>query len=123
MPSSRPAVRFQDILDNIHLIGSYLEGIDRARFVTDRRTRDAIERCLERISEAATKLGEEAEQFAPGPPWQTIRSFGNVLRHAYDQIDPMRIWEIALRDLPPLEAAVLGALKRLDDPPEDEERP
>ena len=35
MPSSRPATRFLDILDNIRLIQSYLQGMDRAAFEAD----------------------------------------------------------------------------------------
>lgn len=70
--------------------------MDRAAFDADRRTRDAVERCLERLSEAATKLGEAADELAPGPPWKAVRALGNVFRHAYDQVDPARIWEIAM---------------------------
>ncbi len=90
-----------------------MQGTDRAAFDADSRARDAVERCLERLSEAAAKLGTQAEQLAPGPPWQAVRSFGNVLRHAYDQVDPGRIWEIATQDLPPMIAAVEDALQRL----------
>ena len=68
MPSSRPAVRFLDILDNIRLINSYVEGMDRPAFDADSRTRDAVERCLERVSEAARRLGPLADKFAPGIP-------------------------------------------------------
>jgi uncharacterized protein with HEPN domain len=118
VPSSRPAVRFLDILDNIRLIQAYLQGMDCAAFAADSRTRDAVERCLERLSEAAAKLGAQAEALAPGPPWQAVRAFGNVLRHAYDQVDPARIWEIATRDLPDVAAAAEAALKRLDAKPE-----
>ena len=114
MPSSRPAVRFRDILDNIRLIESYLQGMDRAAFDVDSRTRDAVERCLERLSEAVAKLGPQAEQLAPGPPWPAVRAFGNVLRHAYDRLDPGRIWEIVTQDLPGLAATVEEALKRLE---------
>lgn len=53
-----------------------------------------IERCLERLSEAVAKLGPQAEQLAPGPPWPAVRGFGNALRHAYDRVDPGRIWEV-----------------------------
>ena len=60
-------------------------------------------------------LGEQADQLAPGPPWQAVRAFGNVLRRAYDQVDPARIWEIATRDLPSLAAVVEAALRRLDE--------
>ena len=79
MPSSRPDIRFLDILDNIRLIQSYVEGMDRVAFDADSRTRDAVERCLERLSEAATKLGQQAEQLAPGMPWRAVRAF--VVEH------------------------------------------
>lgn len=114
MPSSRPSVRFLDILDNIRLIQSYIQGMDRAAFDADSRTRDAVERCLERLSEAAAKLGTRADELAPGPPWQAVRAFGNVLRHAYDQVDPARIWEIATQDLPQMATAAELALRRLE---------
>ena len=111
MPSSRPATRFLDILDNIRLIQGYLQGMDRAAFEADSRTRDAVER----LSEAATKLGSQADELAPGLPWPAVRAFGNVLRHAYDQVDPARIWEIATGDLPAMVVAVEAALRRLDE--------
>ncbi len=115
MPSSRPATRFLDILENIRLIQSYLRGMDRAAFEADSRTRDAVERCLERLSEAATKLGSQADELAPGLPWPAVRAFANVFRHAYDQVDPTRIWEIAINDLPRMAPAVEEALRRLDE--------
>jgi uncharacterized protein with HEPN domain len=115
VPSSRLVVRFQDILDNVQLIRSYVKGMDRAAFDADRRTRDAVERCLERISEAAAKLGANAQRLALGPPWQAVRSFGNVVRHAYDQVDPVRIWEIVTRDLSLFESAATAALRSLQD--------
>ncbi len=102
MPSERPAVR-----------QSYLLDMDRAAFDADRRTRDAVGRCLERVSEAAMKLGDAADDLAPGPPCKAVRALGNALRHAYDQVDPTRIWEIATKDLPQLASAVEAALVRL----------
>ena len=114
MPSSRPPTRFLDILDSIQLIRGNLKGMDRAAFEADSRTRDAVERCLERLSEAATKLGSRADELAPGPPWPAVKAFGNVPRHAYDQGEPSRIWEIATGDLPQMVVAVEAALQRLD---------
>ncbi len=115
MPSERPALRFADILENIDLIRAYAGGMDWPAFQTDSMRRDAIERCLQRISEAAVKLGTRAESLAPGQPWQAIRALGNVLRHAYDHVDPQRVWEIITRDLPTLRAAVVSALTHLAD--------
>ncbi len=68
---------------------------------------------FKRLSKAATKLGPQAEELAPGMPWREVRSFGNVLRHAYDQVDPARIWEIVTGDLTPMAEAAEAALLRL----------
>jgi uncharacterized protein with HEPN domain len=67
----------------------------------------AIERKLQIISEAATRLGKEGEQRIPGQPWRDIRGIGNQLRHAYERIDLSTIWNTVTDDLPPLKAAVL----------------
>jgi uncharacterized protein with HEPN domain len=116
VPSERPAIRLKDILENVRLIRFYPLNMDRAAFDADRRTRDAVERRLERVSEAATKLGDAADDLAPCPPWKAVKAFGNVLRHAHDQVDPVRISEIATQDLPQMAAAVEAGLNRLGYP-------
>ena len=76
MPSSNPIDRFNDIIDNVDAIASYTAGMTREQFLGDRTTYDATERCLSRISEAATKLGLLAEEFAPDQPRNDIRGIG-----------------------------------------------
>jgi hypothetical protein len=39
------------------------------------------------MTEAAIRLGGEAERIAPGPDWEGFRGMGNLLRHAYHRID------------------------------------
>jgi uncharacterized protein with HEPN domain len=82
-------------------------------FEKDQRTYDAVQRCLERISEAANKLGDVASTLVPGQPWQEIRALGNRLRHEYDLIREDRLWDIVQIDLPPLRSACEDALRRL----------
>jgi uncharacterized protein with HEPN domain len=82
-------------------------------FEKDRKTYDAVERCLERISEGATKLGDQAAVLIPDQPWQKIRSLGNRLRHEYDAIRADRLWDIVQTDLPSLSADCVDALRRL----------
>jgi uncharacterized protein with HEPN domain len=74
----------------------------------------AVERCLERISEAAAKLGDVALHLMPDQPWQKIRAFGNVLRHGYDDIREDKLFEIVKSDLPGLCEATVEALRRWD---------
>lgn len=87
--------------------------MDLAAFEEDRKTYDAVERCLERISEGAAKLGDLAPALMPEQPWQKIRALGNRLRHEYDAIREDRIWDIVQRDLPALRSACEDALRRL----------
>ncbi len=113
LPSKRPQLRFKDIVENIQLIERYTDGMDMPDFMSDTKTRDAVERCLERISEAAAKLGDTAATLAPDQPWQQIRALGNRIRHEYDRLRAERIWEIVERDLPALKGACEQVLEKL----------
>jgi len=113
VPSERPAGRLQDIIENAQAIERYITGMDLAAFEEDQKACDAVERCLERISEAAAKLGDQAPALMPDQPWQKIRALGNRLRHEYDAIRQDRLWDIVQIDLPALRAACEDALRRL----------
>ena len=112
MPSDKSARRLEDIIENAQPIQRYVAGMD-VTFKQDQKTYDAVERCLERISEAAAKMGDLASALVPGQPWQEIRALGNRLRHEYDAIREDRLWDIVQIDLPPLRAACEDALRRL----------
>ncbi len=115
MPSERPARRLEDIIENAEAIKRYTSGMDLAGFEEDEKTYDAVERCLERISESAAKLGDLAPALMPDQPWQRIRALGNRLRHDYDTINAKRLWEIVQTELPRLCLACRDALQRLRD--------
>lgn len=115
MPSEKPARRLQDIIENARAIFRYTAGMDLKAFEEDRKTYDAVERCFERISEGAAKLGGQATDLMPDQPWQKIRSLGNRLRHEYDAIRGDRLWDVVQTDLPSLCAACEDALRRLGE--------
>ena len=101
MPSKHgPTDCMADMIENAERIEGYLTCMDRQMFQQDGRARDAVERCLERICEAAHRMGQQAEQLMPGQPWSDIRGMGNRLRHAYDRLDLDIVWNTA-RDRPP----------------------
>jgi hypothetical protein len=74
-------------------------------------TRLAVERCLLIISEAARKLGPEAEARCPEIPWSRVRGLGNWLRHDYDRMNYQAIWETVTQDLAVLRTACHRQLK------------
>lgn len=86
--------------------------MDLDRFRQDMKTVAAVERKLQLISEAAIRLGDDAELICPGQPWRNIRGMGNWLRHQYDRIDVETIWFTIQDHLPSLKTAVTQALHR-----------
>lgn len=109
-----PADSLADIIDNAERIERYLGEMDRAAFEADGRTRDAVERCIERVCEAVHRLSDLAETLMPGHPWAEIRGTANRLRHAYDRIDATIIWVATREDVPALAADARRALARLE---------
>ena len=114
MPSKRPRARFQDIIYNVGAIRRYTKGLSKKTFVKEDLVVDAVERCLSRISEAAKKLGRQAEALAPDQPWKKIRGLGNFLRHEYDTIRRDDLWVIVRRDLSSLEKACEKAIAQIE---------
>lgn len=101
------------MLENIERIASYIARMDRHEFQRDGRTRDAVERCLEQICEAAFRLGDQAALLMPDQPWGDIRGMGNRLRHGYDWVSLSVVWHAIQDELPPLEADLRRALAQL----------
>ncbi len=113
MPSSNPAQRFEDILDNIARIERFTAGLHVESFIHDEEKLFAVQHALLIISEAATKLGELAPELCPEIDWRDVRGLGNRLRHEYHGIDSVRLWRMVERDIPLLKAAAATALKKL----------
>lgn len=114
MPSKHdPAACLEDILSNIDRIEGYITGVDQSTFTANTMLRDAVERCLERVCEAAHRLGDRGLELMPSQPWRNIRGVGNWLRHAYDQINPDVLWNAVCDDLPVLRRDAQVALESL----------
>jgi uncharacterized protein with HEPN domain len=87
VPFRNAQTHFEDILQSIDHIAEFLAGIDFEGYREDRKTRSAVERELQIITEAAIRLGDEAETLCPGPDWKGFRGMGNILRHVYHRVD------------------------------------
>jgi len=117
MPSSRPIGRLRDIVDNCERIERHIAGMDFDAYSRDDKTRDAVERCLQRISEAAYKLGSYLDALYPAARWKATRGVGNPLRHQYDSISDREIWDGVLQTLPGIHQAALAEIARLQAMP------
>jgi uncharacterized protein with HEPN domain len=70
----------RDIYEAIEAIERFVLGMDFSVFKADEKTNAAVERKLLVLSEAARRLGDDAEKLCPGIPWKNIRGIGKQNR-------------------------------------------
>ena len=110
LPFREPELSLRDMVEGIDMIVQFVRGMDLEGFRKDPKTITAVERKLLLISEAAVRLGDDAERLGPGLPWRNIRGIGNWLRHQYDRVDIETVWNTVIDHLPPLRSGVPRAL-------------
>jgi uncharacterized protein with HEPN domain len=115
LPFRDNPTHFRDILDAISLIDAFLAGFDFEAYKSDLKTKSAVERQMQIITEAAYRLDVDGEKMAPGIDWEGFRGMGNLLRHAYHRIDDGIMWNTVKEELPTMREA---ATKALAPPPE-----
>ena len=113
MPFRDVQSHLRDILESINNIELFVGNMEFDAYRDDRKTKSAVERELQIITEAAVRLGDEAETLCPGQDWKGFRGMGNVLRHEYHRVDDGIVWNTVKIELPPLKEAVLSVLSAL----------
>lgn len=100
-------IRLQDILNAIDEIGSYLESADFDAYERDAKTRRAVERCVEIISEASRHIPRELTDRFPDVPWAEVRAIGNILRHDYQRVAHHVMWRTATKHVSALRIVIV----------------
>lgn len=83
----------------------YTSGLDKAAFLADSRTQQAVFFNLVVLGEAATKLMASHADFlarSPQVPWRAIRDMRNQVAHGYFTIDVDVVWRTVQHALPDL---------------------
>lgn len=71
-------------------------------YVSDVRTRWAVEMGLIRLGEDVSRLPEQIRSRFPGQPWRIIIDLRNMAAHQYDDLTTRRVWSTLLEDIPAL---------------------
>jgi len=100
-----------DILQSINEIDSYYDNKPRIfdEYVSDIKTKRAIERDLEIIGEAVNRILKKDKNFKLDNV-QKIVGTRNRIIHGYDKISDDLIWSIVINHLPKLKDEVTGLL-------------
>ncbi len=110
--------RLPDYIDHIQQAAadacSFVEGLSKDDFLTDKRTQQAVIMNLIIIGEAATKVMEGYAGFThahPKVPWRNMRGMRNRMAHGYFDIDLHVVWATVQEWLPELRSQ-LPALRQ-----------
>jgi uncharacterized protein with HEPN domain len=105
----------QDIVTWERRIAEYLRDMDEEAFSADRRTQDAVIRCLACIGEASRRvLGLAEENLPPGVEFLQAYWTRNRLVHGYYDVNVQRVWLTATQSAPALAADVKKMLDELE---------
>jgi uncharacterized protein with HEPN domain len=104
-------IYLKHILDSIHKIRRYLDGISFEEFSGDEMRVGATVRELEIIGEAASKLSSSFRQNHTDIQWKSIIGMRNFLIHQYFGVSEKVIWGTYKNDLDKLEKQITDLLK------------
>jgi uncharacterized protein with HEPN domain len=103
-----------DILDSIDKIQSYIECTDFDHFKNNSMLRDAVERNVEIIGEAANKISKKFKEQHPDIEWYKPIAMRNRLIHGYFAIDIPMLWNTVTKVLPPFRISIEQLLRSND---------
>jgi uncharacterized protein with HEPN domain len=113
VPFSDPQRHLHDILEAIEKIGEFVDNMDFAAYQADEKTKAAVERKIQILTEAIIRLGDESPGAYPEIDQKGDRGMGNLLRHSYHRVDDNIVWGTVKEDLPALKDAIKAILNRL----------
>jgi len=99
-------ILLSDMLDYARRAVDAVDGRSREVLDTDEVLAGALERFVEVIGEAASRLSESTRESAPDIPWHEIIAMRNRLIHGYFAVDLDILWTVVHDDLPALIDAV-----------------
>jgi len=101
-PEQRDAGYLWDMLDAARTVEQLSSNQDFTQYSNDRRTQLAVERSLEIIGEAASRVSTSFRNAHPEIPWRQIIGQRNILIHEYGEIKQERIWKTVRENVPQL---------------------
>jgi uncharacterized protein with HEPN domain len=106
MSRREPELTLRQIVEFADEVAALVRSRAREDLETNREFRRALERCVELIGEAATRLPEDWRAKHSEIPWRQIIAMRNVMIHGYDEVVDDVLWDVATKDIPHLRKTI-----------------
>ncbi|MCX5842570.1 MAG: DUF86 domain-containing protein [Deltaproteobacteria bacterium] len=97
-----------DIVTAIADAEEFTRGMSYEIFAADKKTVNAVIRCLEVLGEAAKHIPISFRKKHPDLPWSKMAGMRDVLIHDYMGVDLKTIWKVSRDRLPELKLLIEG---------------
>ncbi len=106
----RDASLLWDMLDACRAVERFLAGRSVTAYLGDEILQAAIERKVQIVGEACSKLSKETWSLHPHVPWKKISGLRHILVHEYGNVEHDRMWQVATVHVPELAAQLAEIL-------------
>ena len=113
---------FEDAIDAMNKIGSYIRDLDYESFSQNNMVIDAVVRNLEIIGEAIKNIPDNIIDKYPDIPWKRMIGLRNIVIHAYFGIDLENIWKIITENIPEVKPRIVEILDDIRDEENKDQR-
>lgn len=103
----------QDIHNSIINILEFTKNMRFEMYVSDLKTKHAVERNFEIIGEAASRVPENYKLIYPSVEWRILKDFRNFIIHEYFGINNEIIWDTIQFRLPQLLVSFSDLIKKI----------
>lgn len=104
----------KDILEYMERAEGYLEGLKFKDFLKDKKTCDAVIRCIEVIGEAVKNIPQQIRDRYPFIPWRDMAGMRDKVIHGYFTVDFENVWLVVKEEIPRLKPIIINILKDIE---------
>ncbi len=100
-----------DILSSLEEVETFTEGMTFEKFLSDKKTINAVIRSLEVMGEATKRIPENLREKYSEIPWKRIAGMRDKLIHEYSGVDLEIVWVVVKEEIPHIKKPLKIALK------------
>jgi uncharacterized protein with HEPN domain len=108
------ALYLRDILQNMQDAEEFIQGLSYAQFASDKKTFNAVVRCIEVIGEAAKHVPASIRSKYPTVPWKEMAGMRDKVIHFYFGVDREAVWLAVKERIPALKPVIQQILQDLE---------